>query len=734
MVNRDAPIPLGHDAAGKAGDVRAPWLLPVLVAITVVVCGWLLYLTSYKNFFYDEWDFIVKGRPWTLDVFFLPHNEHWSTIPILIWKLLFIIVGIRSHIPFEAALLFAHTAAVLLLFAFIRRHSGDLPAFGGATTLLVLGGGGVNMVWAFQIGFVGAVAFGLLALLLISGAHLSWARMALGSVFLLCSLMSSGVGLAFLAAAVVWFAFDSQRRPFWPVLLLPVTAFGAWFLIYGAGLAGTPGAPCSTCAPTGFRADIHKGGIGTAYLYNLGLFVWTGLQASVGAIFAAPGAATLLLPLVGFVIALHLFLQRRIKAWQIAMLVGAVAWFTLVGLGRSQRGPSGATDSHYLYIGAAFLLPLLADAAGRIPWRGLWTPLLATIFALLLIANGTQLREVALGQTDLMQTENAELQTAQVFRAAPDLQLDQSLDDTIMPQLKAGDLFAASDELGSPVPNATISTIANLQPQAVDQEMVNLFAQAFKVGPDASRSAEGIPCQTVDSSAGSNIDFQLHSSQSLMLRTTKDGDAFFFLGFLGQFPSLPLQRMSLAAMTPEWVHIPDTGKGVGWRLRVQTLSVGPVIVCSTASPTVSRPTNFNSNAASFTFGPGWSSVRDPAASNGSAARAAAGTPGPQGAFGTGFIPTPGSYDIWYRVRVASGSSTSGEMILGLVDLTANHYAATSTFRPNQATTSYTWLLVASGVELNQGDVVRFQTNIARRLTTDWYVDEALLVPAGSAAP
>src|SRR5437870_12494971 len=70
-------------------DVRCSWLFPILTAIGVATCAVLLYVSKYKNFYYDEWDFISGARTWDLKVFFLAHNEHWSTIPILFWKGLF---------------------------------------------------------------------------------------------------------------------------------------------------------------------------------------------------------------------------------------------------------------------------------------------------------------------------------------------------------------------------------------------------------------------------------------------------------------------------------------------------------------------------------------------------------------------------------------------------------------------------------------------------------------------
>ena len=60
--------------------------------------------------------------------------------------------------------------------------------------------------------------------------------------------------------------------------------------------------------------------------------------------------------------------------------------------------------------------------------------------------------------------------------------------------------------------------------------------------------------------------------------------------------------------------------------------------------------------------------------------------------------------------------------------------AGATFAANQAQATYDWLLVASDVVPTNGHLMRFQINIAGKLTTDWFFDEAIMVPAGSPVP
>ncbi|HXC77896.1 MAG TPA: hypothetical protein VNU19_12670, partial [Candidatus Acidoferrum sp.] len=242
----------------RVGDVQSRALLPALLAVSALVFAGVLYLTRYKNFYYDEWDFVSLYRPSQSTSIWLPHNEHWVTLPILLWKLLFLVFGIGNHLPYQVAAVAVHVACVVLLFVLVRRWSGELPAFAAALTLLVLGSGATNIVWAFQVSWTLSTAFGLLAMLLVDGNPPFASRVPLVSIALLLSLMSSGIGLGFLAAVGAELFFDARRRRFLIALVVPVAAYGIWFVFFGAGLQGTPGAPCATCAPTGLGGDFHS--------------------------------------------------------------------------------------------------------------------------------------------------------------------------------------------------------------------------------------------------------------------------------------------------------------------------------------------------------------------------------------------------------------------------------------------------------------------------------------------
>ena len=601
-------------------------------------------------------------------------------------------------------------------------------------------------MWAFQIGFVGSVAFGLLAMVLLEGNPSFPSRIFVVSIALLCSLMCSGVGVIFLAAVGVELAVDRHRRRFLLALVAPAAAFGEWFLAFGAALPGSPGAPCPSCTSAAFSADIHKGPLNLDYILSLVNFAKFGVEASMSGIFGLPGIGVyLLLPLLALV-ALHWFRQGKVTSWQIGFSFGLLFWFALTALGRAQYGPAEAGAYRYVYVGIVFLIPLVADAARELPWRSIWRPGLSAIFIVALAANALQLRDRALVDplanlifpaTELMQIENAELQTVQVFRGAPDMTLDRSLDSRVMPVLNAGPYFAAIDELGSPVAPATVDTLRQLPSAAVDRVMLNLFGSALTIGPGAGRSASGLPCRTVDSTSGSTIDLLVPDGQSLMLRSSLGGDAYLYLSFLGDPPPDPFKRTRLQPGTPEWLYVPNTGRPSVWRLRIKTSALGVLELCGNGSLGASvTALSYRSEAASGILGGGWSSVADSAASGARAAKTRSGTFTlfQSDFFGPSIVPMTAAYDVWYRIRVTSSYETTPEMTLGLWDDQAQSWIAPTKYSANQVGENYSWVKVAESVIPIPGHSVHFIASFVGTLGTDWYVDEAVMVSAGYPAP
>src|SRR5260221_7155740 len=106
-----------------------------------------------------------------------------------------------------AVLVMLHGLTSFLLFELVRRRAGDVVGMAAVALLVVLGAGWENILWAFQISFVGSVACGLGVLLALESR-----RTLPAALLLVASLMFSGIGLVFLVAAAVRLWLERDRR------------------------------------------------------------------------------------------------------------------------------------------------------------------------------------------------------------------------------------------------------------------------------------------------------------------------------------------------------------------------------------------------------------------------------------------------------------------------------------------------------------------------------------------
>src|SRR5262249_41669374 len=148
---------------------------------------------------------------------FTPHNEHWSTIPILSYRLLFTLFGLHHYALYQVPVIILHlTAAALLLIVMRRAAVNPWIAVTAASTFALFRSGWFNIVRAFQFGFTGALVLGLVHLLLADHAgKVDW-RDWLGLLAGLAGLMTAGVAVTMVI--VVGLAVLMRRG--WRVALL----------------------------------------------------------------------------------------------------------------------------------------------------------------------------------------------------------------------------------------------------------------------------------------------------------------------------------------------------------------------------------------------------------------------------------------------------------------------------------------------------------------------------------
>ncbi len=540
---------------------RATWLAAAVALLATLP---LLYLGRHLNFFADEWTFIFVRRGSGALVFFGPHNEHWSTLLVLVYRALFATAGLRSYLPYLVVLELMHAAAALLLFAIIRRRSGAALALGAMLLFLFLGRGAENILWAFQIGFVGSVLFGLLAILLLDEAPIGAARMVLASLALLASLMFQGVGLFFCAAVAVDLLLDRQRRSALVVLIAPAAAYLAWFVTFGVS-----------------GVTSHRSPLSISALVSLVHYVPFGLGAAIaglGGFSSHWGEAAL--AVAAALLALRWYALGRVDSRVLGALAGVLVQFVLTGLVRAQLGDEQAAVPRYVYVAAAFLLPVAAAALADLRWRGVIGGLVMAGFALAFLNGAIHLRSYAGDRAALVALQNAELQTLMAFRGAPDMQLNQQIDAAVMPPVTPGSYFAAVDALGSPVLAVDLAGLRRLPPAAVNQAMVSAFGGSLRIQPGQVPDAR---CQTYPGEATAYADVSVPSGATITASASDGGLASLWLSYLSDPVGNPQAQVFLLPGRPTGVTVPDTGRAIVWRLRIGLPPAGQITICGGAT-------------------------------------------------------------------------------------------------------------------------------------------------------
>lgn len=309
----------------------------------------LLVANRHQWFYGDEWAFIADRGPGLADLDLLrPHNDHWSTIPLLVYWALLGTVGLSSYLPYAAVVVGLHLALAHLLWrACLRAGARPAIATGCVGIFAVLGAGAENLLWAFQMGFVGAVACGWAAVLLHDhGGTFGGRRDVAGWAASIAALMFSGPGVVMVgvAAATVWFR---RGRMAGAVLTAapPALVYAAWWLAVGRHAE---------------RVATHPGD-----QWRLVDWAWRGLTHAAESVVGVPQTGGLLALALLLWWARHLDLARSRAALALAGTLGAGAFYLFTGVSRVSLGPDAATAGRYVYIAAALLLPVAALAVTR---------------------------------------------------------------------------------------------------------------------------------------------------------------------------------------------------------------------------------------------------------------------------------------------------------------------------------------------------------------------------------
>lgn len=447
----------------------------------------LLALTSGLTFFQDTWEFLINRRDPSLDALLEPHNEHIVVVPVAIEQLLLRVFGMSSATPEYVLLILSLLVAATLLFVYVRRRIGPWPALMAAVLLLFLGPAWQDILWPFELGFVGSVLFGLAMLLALDrddrGGDIA------ACIFLTLAAGFSSLGISFMAAAAVNLLQRRRDRGLGRiyVVAVPVVLFAAWYLGWG------------------HDAESH---VTLRNVLSSPPFVLEGMAASVEALLGLSDAPVEGVASVGWgqpllvaLVMLVIYGQVRRPGFSAGFWVVAAAtatnWFLAAFNFIPGREP---TTGRYMYAGVVFVLLLAAELLRgvRIGRTALLVSAVVTLAAvasnLVPLKDGADWLEnqTVFTKADLAAIEIAERSVDPNFALTPEVAGTPSLID-----IQAGKYLEAEDEYGSPAYTpAELATAPEIGRRQADI----VLSQALPLRTDAYRGTKPNPegsCTTV---------------------------------------------------------------------------------------------------------------------------------------------------------------------------------------------------------------------------------------------
>jgi hypothetical protein len=416
--------------------LRAPltWHVASLVAGLVSI----MIMQRSQWFFFDEWAFLKLGGPGILE----PHVGHWSTSPLVLFHVLRDLCGLDSYAPFAAAVTLAHLAVAHLVWRVaVRARANAWIATAGVTVLVFLGSGAENILWGFQVGFLTALALGLLAFLLAETPRLSRQRLAGVIALSVFALTWSGTAIPLVVAIAALTARRHGRRTAITYAAACGLVYVTWYVAYAIGNPNNP----------------DTGGLGLEKLLVkmpefLGVMVLLGWQ-SIFPVFGI-GAIALIALLVWL-----LRLRRRATSLPglapALILTGSAALFALMAAySRAEWSIGAGRASRYMYVLVALLLPLCAVALTHLARaRRAWIAGVLGLLVALAAYQGGLLRVAADEQAN-REARSDRLISAALFLYVSDpagVNLTAQPDAEWAPDVTLGDLVALHERGALPI-------------------------------------------------------------------------------------------------------------------------------------------------------------------------------------------------------------------------------------------------------------------------------------------
>ncbi|MEO6629627.1 MAG: hypothetical protein ABIP03_13795 [Aquihabitans sp.] len=330
------------------------WAL-VTFAIAAVAAGLLIgYLGREQWFRQDEWDTIVNRHLTDPSSLIRGWYGHVIVVPVIAYRLLFGVVGLHTYWPYQALTIGAHLVVATCLRVIMRRMQvNPWLATTAAGMFLVYSAGNMNLFWGFQVSLTGALACGLVQILLVDHEGPTDRRDRYGFAAGVLSTLFSGVGPVMVALA----GGTAGIRRGWRAGLVQVAAVVPLLVL-------------RQVAPPDFTPRIPRAGFGVALEYARGLIASAWGAYGVSAWITAGLFTCVALGVAGVVrggLPKNLAHSRLLVP--VVLGLGSVFLALLIGFTRGAPRPASVDAENaerYLYLIAALALPAVVGAIDRL--------------------------------------------------------------------------------------------------------------------------------------------------------------------------------------------------------------------------------------------------------------------------------------------------------------------------------------------------------------------------------
>jgi len=371
------------DESGKTVSLHVSRARLVFISAMIIAFIVIYAAGSHVYFYSDDWTMFQQRSPSSLSSWLEPHYQvHWIPGLVALYGVLFNLLGIDYYWLYRLPGVVMHLlAAGMLRKVMLNADADEWTATACAVIFAFYGIGAQNIMWAFQVGFTGSLAMGLVHLTCAthpaSTRWRDWAGLCAGAVAL--AFGSIGVTMA-IVVGLATLLLRGWRAAFFHTAPLGVTYF-LWWLTFAKGAVANPD-------------------YGTPILWAE--WVWQGFAEVFGSLagWVPLGALLAIATVIGF--SMRVRDQSKTVGWWrplvpvLALAFGAVVFQLITALGRVAQplggfivlGPVGARSSRFVYIVAALMLPLIAIAVSYLfrRWR-VAVIVLTPVFILGLVEN-----------------------------------------------------------------------------------------------------------------------------------------------------------------------------------------------------------------------------------------------------------------------------------------------------------------------------------------------------------